>query len=208
VAVRPYTINIEPAVLDDMRDGIGGTRWPDQIGEPWQYGTDLDYLHTLLDRWGDGYDWPSQQDRLNTCQNLLVDTDGETVHVVHQRAAGLASGADRPAVVLLLHGWPSSFVQSSPSCRCSPIQPRTGEPVGRVYYDEAAHSASAAWGRVETPTGMAMPGTDMFPTPRAWAERQYNVVCWTDLPRGGHFLEWEVPHLIADDLHAFLRALR
>jgi hypothetical protein len=40
---------------------------------------------------------------------------------------------------------------------------------------------------------MAMSAADMFPTPREWAERQYNIVHWTDLPRGGHFLEWEVP---------------
>ena len=36
-------------------------------------------------------------------------------------------------------------------------------------------------------------------------ERQYRVVHWTDLPRGGHFLEWEVPDLVAADLWTFLR---
>jgi pimeloyl-ACP methyl ester carboxylesterase len=74
----------------------------------------------------------------------------------------------------------------------------------RLYY-ETAHSSTAAWGRVEVPTGMAMSGADMFPTPREWAERSYNIVSWTDLPRGGHFLEWETPELIADDLRTFLR---
>ena len=53
-----------------------------------------------------------------------------------------------------------------------------------------------------------MSNADMFPTPREWAARTYNVVHWTDLPRGGHFLEWEVPALIADDLIAFFRADR
>jgi pimeloyl-ACP methyl ester carboxylesterase len=74
----------------------------------------------------------------------------------------------------------------------------------RLYY-ETAHSSTAAWGRVEVPTGMAMSGADMFPTPREWAERSYNVTSWTDLPRGGHFLEWEVPELVADDMRAFFR---
>lgn len=45
----------------------------------------------------------------------------------------------------------------------------------RLYY-ETARSASAARGRVEIPTGMAMAGADMFPTPREWAERSYRVV--------------------------------
>jgi hypothetical protein len=55
---------------------------------------------------------------------------------------------------------------------------------------------------------MAMSSADMFPTPREWVERQYNVTHWTDLPRGGHFLEWEVPQLIADDLHCFFNSHR
>ena len=62
----------------------------------------------------------------------------------------------------------------------------------RLYY-ETAHSTTAGYGRVEVPTGMAMSSADMFPTPREWVERQYNVIHWTDLARGGHFLEWEVP---------------
>ncbi|MBV9205246.1 MAG: alpha/beta hydrolase [Actinobacteria bacterium] len=71
----------------------------------------------------------------------------------------------------------------------------------RLYY-ETARDAGAAWGRVEVPTAMAMT-RDMFPTPREWAERFYNVVRWTELPRGGHFPEWDVPDLIAADLRAF-----
>lgn len=77
----------------------------------------------------------------------------------------------------------------------------------RLYY-ETARSTSAAWGRVEVPTGMAMSGADMFPTPREWAERSYNVTSWTDLPKGGHFLEWEVPDLLAADMRAFFRQFR
>jgi pimeloyl-ACP methyl ester carboxylesterase len=75
-------------------------------------------------------------------------------------------------------------------------------------YHETAHSTAAAWGRVEVPTGMAMSGADMFPTPREWVERSYNITHWTDLPRGGHFLEWEVPDLLADDMRTFFRPFR
>ena len=77
----------------------------------------------------------------------------------------------------------------------------------RLYY-ETVHSSTAGYGRVEVPTGMAMSSADMFPTPREWVERQYNVIHWTDLAQGGHFLEWEVPHLIADDLGTFFNSHR
>lgn len=73
-------------------------------------------------------------------------------------------------------------------------------------YAETARSTSAAWGRVEVPTAMAMSGADMFPTPREWAERSYNVVRWTELERGGHFLEWETPDAIVTDLRQTARA--
>jgi pimeloyl-ACP methyl ester carboxylesterase len=77
----------------------------------------------------------------------------------------------------------------------------------RLYY-ESARDPNARWGRVATPTAMAMPPKDMFPTPRAWSERSYNVVRWTELVRGGHFPEWEVPELLADDIRAFFRPMR
>jgi pimeloyl-ACP methyl ester carboxylesterase len=71
----------------------------------------------------------------------------------------------------------------------------------RLYYETARDPG--AWGRVETPTAMLMSPHDMFPTPRAWAERGYAVARWTEIDHGGHFLEWEEPEAVAADLRAF-----
>ena len=76
----------------------------------------------------------------------------------------------------------------------------------RLYYESVRDQGG--WGRADVPTAMAMPVKDMFPTPRAWAERTSRIDRWTELPRGGHFPEWEVPELIAEDLRAFFRPLR
>jgi len=76
----------------------------------------------------------------------------------------------------------------------------------RLYY-ENTHSA-AGWGRITVPVGFAMLPADMFCTPREWMERSTPVAHWSELPRGGHFGEHEVPELIATDLRAFLRPLR
>ena len=43
---------------------------------------------------------------------------------------------------------------------------------------------------------------------RQAAERRYNVVRWTDMPRGGHFPALEQPELWLDDLRAFFADLR
>ncbi len=76
----------------------------------------------------------------------------------------------------------------------------------RLYYEMARDPGRS--GRVETTTGMLMSPKDAFPTPRAWAERSYNVTRWTEIDRGGHFLEWEEPNLVVEDICAFFRPLR
>ncbi len=63
--------------------------------------------------------------------------------------------------------------------------------------------------RVEVPTGFAnFPGESLYVAPpRSWAERAYQVVRWTDMPRGGHFAAMECPDLFTDELRAFARQI-
>jgi pimeloyl-ACP methyl ester carboxylesterase len=70
-----------------------------------------------------------------------------------------------------------------------------------------ARSAPPCASTTKLPTAPP-PATAVSRYPREWVERQYNVTHWTDLPRGGHLLEWEVPQLIADDLHSFFNSHR
>ncbi len=62
--------------------------------------------------------------------------------------------------------------------------------------------------RIEQPTGIAAFPKDLlaFP-PRAMVERGYNVMHWTDMPRGGHFASLEEPAHFLADLRAFVAAL-
>lgn len=61
--------------------------------------------------------------------------------------------------------------------------------------------------RVETPTAFAnFPGEPLYsPPPRSFAERAYNIVRWTDMPRGGHFAAMEEPDLFVDEVRAWAR---
>ena len=60
---------------------------------------------------------------------------------------------------------------------------------------------------VPTPTGVAL-FKDIPRPKRAWAERQYNITRWTEMPSGGHFAALEEPALLVDDVRAFFRSLR
>jgi pimeloyl-ACP methyl ester carboxylesterase len=60
----------------------------------------------------------------------------------------------------------------------------------------------------QVPAGFAMFPKDLTHPPREWAERFFEVVRWTEMPRGGHFAAHEEPELLAEDLRAFFRPLR
>lgn len=62
-----------------------------------------------------------------------------------------------------------------------------------------------AGARVEVPTGVAaFPDPVFIPPPRSYAEKTYNIVHWTDMPKGGHFAAMEEPQLLLGDLRAFI----
>jgi pimeloyl-ACP methyl ester carboxylesterase len=77
----------------------------------------------------------------------------------------------------------------------------------RPYWEFAA-GLTARVARVEVPTAVAVFPRDLTHPPRAWAERTYNIVRYTELPRGGHFAPHEEPELLAADLREFFRPLR
>ncbi len=76
-----------------------------------------------------------------------------------------------------------------------------------LFEDKPVSFASGT--RVEVPVGVAaFPDPVFVPRPRSWAERAYNVVHWTAMPRGGHFATLEAPELLVEEVRAFARKLR
>lgn len=378
VIVEPFEVKVPQATLDDLRERLAATRWPDELsGASWDYGANLEYVKELAGYWLDTFDWRAQEERINSFASYRAEIDGLKVHFIHERGKG-----ESALPLLLLHGWPSSFVQmldviplltdpashggdpadgfdvvaiSLPGYGFSDRPKEAGMSVGRIaglldrlmreglgyeryatrssdlgagvvqqlsltrpgslvgnhmsgtnpyvawvpedlteaeqefvrnaqswnvqemayamehtskpqtlayglndspvglaawivekfwrwsdnggdlesrftkdelltnltiywstetinssmrLYYETARDPEASWGRVEVPTGFLMSPKDMFPTPREWTERSYRVERWTEIYRGGHFLEWEEPEAVAEDLRAFFRQPR
>jgi pimeloyl-ACP methyl ester carboxylesterase len=61
--------------------------------------------------------------------------------------------------------------------------------------------------RVPVPCGVARFWKEAPMPPREWVERAYDVVRWTELPRGGHFAAMEEPELLVADVREFFRPL-
>jgi pimeloyl-ACP methyl ester carboxylesterase len=107
---EPYSIHVEDRVLEDLRERLLKTRWPPPApGRPWDHGTDLAYMRTLVHYWAQGFDWRAQEQWLNGFDNYLVQLEGIGIHFVHQRAR---TGQGIP--LILTHGWPSNFVELLP----------------------------------------------------------------------------------------------
>jgi pimeloyl-ACP methyl ester carboxylesterase len=57
------------------------------------------------------------------------------------------------------------------------------------------------------PVGVAVFAND-FPSLRAFAERDHNIVHWAEFDRGGHFSGTDAPDLLVGDLREFFATYR
>lgn len=79
----------------------------------------------------------------------------------------------------------------------------------RWYFERVHSPAPQKWERITVPCGIAIFPKEIGPRPpREHAERNYNVVRWTEMPRGGHFPAAEEPELLSNDIRVFFRSLR
>ena len=106
-AIRPFRIDIPQADLEDLRDRLARTRWPDQLpGVGWDYGIELDVVQELAEYWRTGHDWRAAERRLNEFPQFTTVIDGQVVHFMHVRSA------EPDALPLIMtHGWPGSVVE-------------------------------------------------------------------------------------------------
>lgn len=102
-----FELRVPEAQLDDLRQRLGRTRFPDQApGPDWAYGTDLAYMRGLVDHWRDGFDWRAAEARLNAFPNYRMDIGGTSVHFLQ-----VAGNGPAPHPLLLSHGWPGSVFE-------------------------------------------------------------------------------------------------
>jgi pimeloyl-ACP methyl ester carboxylesterase len=105
--ILPFRIDIPQADLDDLRDQLARTRWPDELpAVGWTRGVPLGYLKELAAYWRDGYDWRPQEARLNQLPQFTTTIDGANLHFLHVR-----SPEPDALALLITHGWPGSIVE-------------------------------------------------------------------------------------------------
>ena len=104
--ISPYRIEVPDERLAAIMAKVAAYDWsqlPDVGG--WKAGVGIADLKRLVAYWRDSYDWRAVEGRLNQLPHFITDIEGERIHFIHVRGDG-----SKPPV-LLLHGWPGSFLE-------------------------------------------------------------------------------------------------
>ena len=104
---QPFTLHVPDSDIADLRERLARTRFPDSApGDPWAYGTDVDYLRSLVDYWRSAFDWRAQEARLNAFPQFKMALQDIDLHFLHVPGKG-----PNPTPFLLMHGWPGSVFE-------------------------------------------------------------------------------------------------
>ncbi|WP_369374644.1 epoxide hydrolase family protein [Promicromonospora sp. Populi] len=110
-ALTPFRIDVPRADVDDLRNRLAHTRWPNPVPgrddrTDFSRGIPQAYLTELAEYWRDGFEWREQEAKLNEYEQFTTVVDGQTFHVVHARSVN-----PEATPLILSHGWPGSFVE-------------------------------------------------------------------------------------------------
>ena len=116
-AIRPFTVEISEADIDDLRARIAATRFPERepVEEPIVHplgntvppqGVELATMEALVRYWGTEYDLRRVEARLNALPQFLTEIDDLDIHFIHVK-----SRHENALPAILIHGWPGSVVE-------------------------------------------------------------------------------------------------
>lgn len=178
----PFTLDLDPAAIDDLRDRLRRTRWPQQLpgSTDWAKGVPVEAARRWAGELAE-FDWLGLQDELNALAQFTTEIDGETIHFVHQR-----SSRDDATPLILLHGWPGTVVELIDLI--GPLtEPDDDQPAFHVVIP--SHPGVALSGRTSSP-GWGVPRTA-----RAYAELMTGLGHDSYLVQGGDHGAVLAPHL-------------
>lgn len=104
--LQPFHIEISDAAVHDLRTRLRNARFPQPLpADDRSTGIPSAELQTLIARWAE-HDWRATEERLNALPQFITEIDGQNIHAVHVRSPH--PGA---TPLMLLHGWPGSFLE-------------------------------------------------------------------------------------------------
>src|SRR5687768_8575855 len=105
-SIRPFTVHVPEAKLQDLRRRISATLWPEKetVADDSQ-GVPLALMQDVARYWATEYDWRKVEARLNALPQFITEIDGLDIHFIHVR-----SQHANALPLLVTHGWPGSIL--------------------------------------------------------------------------------------------------
>ncbi|MBV8390893.1 MAG: epoxide hydrolase [Mucilaginibacter sp.] len=105
--IRPFQFAFPQAELDDLKQRILATKWPDKetVTDASQ-GVQLATMQALAQYWVTDYDWRNVESRLNALPQFITNIDGLDIHFIHIR-----SHHENALPLIVTHGWPGSIIE-------------------------------------------------------------------------------------------------
>ena len=180
-SIRPFIVDVPEAELDDLRQRIAATRWPDhETVTDQSQGVQLAKLQELVRYWGTDYDWRKAEAKLNALPQFMTTIDGLDIHFIHVR-----SRHPNALPLIITHGWPGSVFEL-----LKVIGPLT-DPTAYGGRAEDAFDvvipSMPGYGFSGKPTGT---GWDPDHIARAWAELMQRLGYTRYVAQGG---DWGAP---------------
>ncbi len=103
---KPFTVSVSDADLDQLRQRLALTRFPDEVDEVgWEYGAPLTDVRRLAAYWKDGFDWRKAEAGINALPQFTRDLEVEgfgtlNVHYVHKKS----EVTENAVPLLFIHG--------------------------------------------------------------------------------------------------------
>jgi pimeloyl-ACP methyl ester carboxylesterase len=158
-AIRPFTIEIPEADLEELRARIAATRWPDKetVADQSQ-GVQLETIQALARYWERDYDWRKVEAKLKALPQFITTIDGLDIHFIHVR-----SKHENALPLIVTHGWPGSVIE-----QLKIVDPLTNPTAHGASASDAFHlviPSMPGYGFSGKPTS---PGWDPARIARAW----------------------------------------
>jgi pimeloyl-ACP methyl ester carboxylesterase len=104
--IERFEIPAQASMIDDLRRRLSNIRWDDAVTDDWSQGTQRSFLEKLTAYWRDDYVWETRRAALNALPHRSALIDNYQIHFLH-----FTSGSSGSIPLLLMNGWPSSFVE-------------------------------------------------------------------------------------------------
>jgi pimeloyl-ACP methyl ester carboxylesterase len=103
--VHEFMIDVPEEQLEDLRNRIKATKWPDREVDPSQ-GVQLEPIQALASYWATDYDWRKFEERFAALPHFITKIDGVDIHFIHVR-----SEHEDALPLIVTHGWPGSTIE-------------------------------------------------------------------------------------------------